>query len=110
MMQAGQHEATGNPIADSATGVLPREGEAPAEPACGTGLCGTGVSPVVRKYTGGLDLAGLNGATSRDREGAVLHGAGGIGGLLTAVQNETDDTISRVSPDGRQLEFPASDN
>ena len=40
MMQAGQHEATGNPIADSATGVLPREGEAPAEPACGTGLCG----------------------------------------------------------------------
>jgi hypothetical protein len=44
MMQAGQHEATGNPIAGSATGkcatgVPPREGEASAEPVCGTALC-----------------------------------------------------------------------
>jgi RHS repeat-associated protein len=44
--------------------------------------CGTGVPPVddavVRKYTWGLDLAGLNGQVNS------LESAGGIGGLLAA--------------------------
>ncbi len=49
--------------------------------------CGSPASPaecVVRKYTWGLDLAGLNGAPSRGRQGAGLEDAGGIGGLLAA--------------------------
>jgi RHS repeat-associated protein len=51
---------------------------------CGTGEYGTGVSPVKRKYTWGLDLAAQNGDPNRDRQGAVLDAAGGIGGLLAA--------------------------
>ena len=61
---------------------------------CGTGECGTGVSPVVRKYTWGLDLAGQNGDPSRDRQGAVLDAAGGIGGLLAAYDTAGTTTTS----------------
>jgi RHS repeat-associated protein len=47
-------------------------------------LDGLNADAVTRKYTWGLDLAGLNGSTSRDRQGAALDAAGGIGGLLAA--------------------------
>jgi hypothetical protein len=44
----------------------------------GLNMGGTGDPPVIRKYTWGLDLSGLNGNPSV----AGIHGAGGIGGLL----------------------------
>ena len=44
------------------------------------GLAGTGVSPVVRKYAWGLDLAGQSGGQTSGL--SALEGAGGIGGLL----------------------------
>ncbi len=50
---------------------------------------GTGVPPVIRKYTWGLDLAGQSGEPSRDRQGAG-QSAGGIGGLL-ALHDPDDD-------------------
>jgi RHS repeat-associated protein len=51
-------------------------------------LDGQNENTIVRKQVWGLDLAGLSGATSRDRQGAVLHGAGGIGGLLACVETQ----------------------
>ncbi|TWT45690.1 tRNA(Glu)-specific nuclease WapA precursor [Phycisphaerae bacterium RAS1] len=52
-------------------------------------LGGTGVPPVVRKYTWGLDLAGLNGAVGPVSNRSTDDGrssAGGIGGLLAMEQ------------------------
>ena len=55
---------------------------------CATGECGTGVSPVKRKYTWGWDLAGQNGQPNS------LESAGGIGGLLAAYDTAGPTTTS----------------
>jgi RHS repeat-associated protein len=67
------------------------------------GLGGTGVSPV-RKYTWGLDLAGLSGNPGcNHRTSAFLERAGGIGGLL-AVQ-DTNGTPSNPADDLNYIYF-----
>ncbi|MEW6252076.1 MAG: RHS repeat-associated core domain-containing protein [Planctomycetota bacterium] len=56
-------------------------------------LDGLNQDAVVRKYTWGLDLAGQHGDQSRDRKGAVLEGAGTIGGLAAVLDTAGDRTF-----------------
>ena len=58
------------------------------------GECGTGVPPVVRKYTWGLDLSGLAGRGAGVSPANGLHAAGGIGGLLAAYDTAATTTTS----------------